>query len=213
MTPLEIGSAREWEARAHSLLEKLSPAQRKELRARAAAVAEASNRWAVVMFGALGNERTFAAFYAEAFPQLRQYLQGLGALRDEAEDLAQEALLAVYKHRQGIDHPTAYAITAARNLFFALRKREALKLRQAPTAPSCHGDLATRHDGADEQMVREAIAALPPQQRRVLALRYDGYTPAEIATLLGTNPNNVRVTLHHARKKLRGAARERLAAA
>jgi DNA-binding CsgD family transcriptional regulator len=58
-------------------------------------------------------------------------------------------------------------------------------------------------DEVDHVDVLKVIASLPAQQRRVLALRYDGYTPAEITDVLRTTPNNVRATLHHARKRLR----------
>ncbi|MDB5910358.1 MAG: hypothetical protein JWP34_4472 [Massilia sp.] len=156
--------------------------------------------WAFVRRGYLVDPEVFEEFYTDTLPMLQHHLIRLGALFEEARDLAQEALVEVYQRRREIECPNAYATTVARNLFYRARKAAA---RFEQTAAAEYGGLAARHDGPEEQMVRETIAALPGLQRRVLALRYDGYTPTEIAELLGTTPNNVRVTLHHTRAKLR----------
>jgi DNA-binding CsgD family transcriptional regulator len=55
--------------------------------------------------------------------------------------------------------------------------------------------------------VTTLLSALPGLQRRVMALTFDGYTPAEIADLLESNPNTVRVSLHRARSKLKAQLR------
>jgi RNA polymerase sigma factor (sigma-70 family) len=56
---------------------------------------------------------------------------------------------------------------------------------------------------AERQTVIEDAARLSPRQRQVISLAADGYTPAEIATRLGTTANSVRVHLCHARERLR----------
>jgi RNA polymerase sigma-70 factor (ECF subfamily) len=54
------------------------------------------------------------------------------------------------------------------------------------------------------EIVASCISSLPPRQREVMVLTaYEGYTAADAAELLGTTENNVRVTLHLAREKLR----------
>ena len=51
-------------------------------------------------------------------------------------------------------------------------------------------------------MVLEAIKRLPPAQRRVMAWSFDGYSPAEIAAILGEDALTVRSNLRHARRQL-----------
>jgi RNA polymerase sigma-70 factor (ECF subfamily) len=54
--------------------------------------------------------------------------------------------------------------------------------------------------------VRAALAALPEPDREILTLSaWEGLTPSQIATVLGSSPNAVRVRLHRARARLRQA--------
>ena len=55
-------------------------------------------------------------------------------------------------------------------------------------------------------VVKEAIAALPPAQRAVIALRdVDGWTSAEVCEALDLSEGNQRVLLHRARTRVRAA--------
>jgi RNA polymerase sigma-70 factor (ECF subfamily) len=52
--------------------------------------------------------------------------------------------------------------------------------------------------------VREAIGALPPNQRKVITLRdVDGWSSEEVCNALGISETNQRVLLHRARSKVR----------
>src|SRR5207245_626809 len=54
--------------------------------------------------------------------------------------------------------------------------------------------------------IRDAIEALPASQREVITLRdVDGWTPAEVCTVLQITDANQRVLLHRARSKVRRA--------
>ena len=58
--------------------------------------------------------------------------------------------------------------------------------------------------GEDADLLREAIAELPPKQRTVLEMRvYDELSFREVAELMGTTENAAKVNFHHAVKKLR----------
>ena len=57
--------------------------------------------------------------------------------------------------------------------------------------------------GAEQVRVLEVLRLLPYRQRQVLAWVYDGYTPAEIATILNLDSGTVRASLHKARETLK----------
>jgi RNA polymerase sigma-70 factor (ECF subfamily) len=66
---------------------------------------------------------------------------------------------------------------------------------------------------ADETLERvdEAIAALPPAQRAVIALRdVEGWSSAETRAALDLSEGNQRVLLHRARSKVRAALEDYL---
>jgi RNA polymerase sigma factor (sigma-70 family) len=54
----------------------------------------------------------------------------------------------------------------------------------------------------EARLAVEMLRALPRRQRETITLAFEGYTTTEIASLLGTDRNAVRVNLHHARAKL-----------
>ena len=51
--------------------------------------------------------------------------------------------------------------------------------------------------------MRRLLGTLPPAQREVMTLAYEGLTGREIATLLGKDPATVRKNLQLARDRLR----------
>jgi RNA polymerase sigma factor (sigma-70 family) len=159
--------------------------------------------WDSVEIGDLANEETFARFYVYTVSLLEHSLRRDGAGYEEAQDLAHDTMLLLYRKRSEIGRPVAYALATARRVFIRHRMSAWVRL-EFSADDDLWASLGILDYGEAEQLaVLEVIASLPAQQRRVLALRYDGYTPTEIAEMLQTTPNNVRVTLHHARRRLR----------
>lgn len=134
-----------------------------------------------------------------------------------AEEVAQEALLRVWRHAAVFDPRrgavATWVLTITRNLAIdALRLRRAtpidpdtfLGLPQA-TAERTPEDAAVSGDGAPA--VRAALASLPEPQRRALVLAaVHGRTAAEIASAegipLGTAKTRIRAGLHKMRAAL-----------
>lgn len=127
---------------------------------------------------------------------------------DDADDVAQDTLLRLWQMRDNLD---AYrtveglAFVMARNLALdRLRKPISSRLEDTPEpvarectdAPLLAADI---HRQLDEVMGR-----LVDSHRAVIRMRHiEGMEMDEIAEVLGTNPNNVRVLLSRARSRVK----------
>ena len=100
-----------------------------------------------------------------------------------------------------ITSPKAYVYKVAYQAFI----RRAVDVTEQPTAevPEPTG-LLPHPDEAEAwlqtQQIIEVLRALPPRQRQVLALTIDGWSPTQIANLVGINPSAVRSNLMKARR-------------
>jgi RNA polymerase sigma-70 factor (ECF subfamily) len=150
---------------------------------------------------AAGGEHEFARFYRDYIRRLAAYLVYQGAAADLAADIAQDAMITTYRRWAEIESPRAYTWTTAYRAFI----RHVVNDNEQPAGevpePS---PLLPRPGEAEawlqEQHIIRVLQALPPRQRQVLALTIDGWTPAEIAELLGLDPAAVRSNLKKARR-------------
>jgi RNA polymerase sigma-70 factor (ECF subfamily) len=148
-----------------------------------------------------GSEQDFKRFYSEHFPRLVAYLLYQGTRAHLAADLAQEAMITAYQRWDAVIAPRSYVWTVAYRAFI----RNALHEAELPVAgvPEPTALLPHPEDAEawlQEQEIMEVLNALPPRQRQVLALTLDGWTPAEIADLLGIHSSAVRSNLKKARR-------------
>lgn len=124
-------------------------------------------------------------------------------VREEAEDLVQEALLRAFLGLSQLRDPSrfgAWLCGIAVNLAKMRIRRRALELRSAVAQPVAHPvtDLELL------ELVRDALAVLPAAQRDAVLLHYvDDLSCEEIASIVGSTPGTVRVRLHRARQQLR----------
>lgn len=124
-----------------------------------------------------------------------------------AEELAQEVFCQLFLHMDRIasDRHLVFwlrqvATRRALDQWRRARLRRALPLTEAAAAP------APPTDPWFEQRLRAALAALTPEQRAVVALRYqEELEPSEIAALLHTPLLTVKSRLQRALRRLRGA--------
>lgn len=148
----------------------------------------------------------FAGFFRSEYRKLMMTAMSVGATLEEARDAAASAMEEVLRRWNEIDAPLAYAKRATLSNFYKEKERgldrTRSRLKQGAEA---------RRDGAedpglniweDEQWVTQILDSLPPAQRAVLALVVDGFTPTEIAQMLGKTADAVRQNLHAARTRL-----------
>lgn len=160
-------------------------------------------------------ERSRAAF-AELFefhaPRLKSYLLRLGANDEEAEDLAQDVMVTVWRKAELYDRTRASVSTW---IFRIARNRRIDRLRKAgrPDLPADDPFLqppeierpeSTVNRGQIEEKVRTELLSLPPEQLRLLkAAFYDGLSHTEISAALGLPLGTVKSRIRLAFNRLR----------
>ncbi len=92
------------------------------------------------------------------------------------------------------------------------RHRQASRELPAPRKEPAEEPLEVVIREEDHAFLNEALDALAPETRALLALRFqDGLSPAQISRILGDSPNQVRVDLWRARLALRSLLQRRAA--
>ncbi len=160
------------------------------------------------MADATGDFDAFALSSAASLFNLAYLLTGQ---RQAAEDLTQEALLAIYKHWprvQAAVHRDAYAKKVLTNCHLRAHRRrrvgEVSGLELLDAGPESLRDPTAAIEERDEVWV--ALGVLSERQRAVLVLRYyEGLTDREIAAALRWRPASVRSTAARALAQLRTA--------
>ncbi|MFC3740010.1 RNA polymerase sigma factor [Paractinoplanes deccanensis] len=149
---------------------------------------------------------TFAAFYESHYRWLfvRMRAEGLG--EQDAGDVAQEAMLRLYRQWSELDRHSekalkVYAFTTAKRIRID-RARQAVRQRtgyaaMAPLVRTAEDDAY----GSTEAL--DILRVLDEPSREVMSLLYDGLRICEIAEKLGRNPSTVRSQLQKAREILR----------
>jgi len=132
--------------------------------------------------------------------------------REDAEDVVQEAFLAALANIRTFDTsrrfgPWLHRIVVTRGLNFrkARSRRATEVLEDAGVASATPGPAADAERAGLQATVAAALGRLPERQRLVVQLfELDGFSGAEIGTMLGIAPGTVRWYLHEARQALRG---------
>ena len=163
------------------------------------------------------------AAYLEAFnsfsDQLFRHAFFRLSNRDRALELTQETFLKVWDYVQGggeVQSFKSFLYRILNNLIideYRKHKQSSLdEMLESDTgeleAKMSHGSVRESEEELDEQALLEKIRAripeLPDTYREVITLRYvDGFTPKEIASMIGVSENVVSVRLHRGTLKLR----------
>ncbi len=113
---------------------------------------------------------------------------------DQADDLAQEALLRAAAHESAapVDHPKAFLLTVARNLAVD-RARKARREHAHNDEAGALQPLVTLASQEDLVLLKQIVLALPPELRDALILtRIKGLSYEDVAALRGLKVRTVK---------------------
>ena len=177
--------------------------------------AKANVQWAELIgrVAAHGDEDAFKALFEHFAPRIKGFLLKRGCGADEADEIAQHTLVAVWRKAGQFDPRSsgadAWIFTIARNLRIDSVRRAARDTRAFQRAeveyafePGGEGD--SLDAGVDASRVMAAIKMLPPDQSAVIRLSYIEEKPhAEIAAALGIPLGTVKSRIRLAMKRLK----------
>lgn len=156
-----------------------------------------SKRWEEAEF-----ERLFLTHYDSLVRMLSRLLGSVG----EAEDVAQEAFLRLYRQRflPNREHNArAWLYRVATNLAYnAMRSRRRQERRQEAAGQAVEpgkdpADAAAQRE--EQERVRQTLAGLPARQAQLLLLYYSGLSYRELAQSLHVAPGSVGTLLARAK--------------
>lgn len=173
---------------------------------------------------ASADRTAFAALFRHFAPRIKGFLLRSGASESLAEEIAQEAMVALWRRASSFDPDRAqlstWLFTIARNLRIDHLRRTPAAVEddgaewdadQQPADAALEPEellLATRR----ERGVRQALGSLPPEQAEVIRLSfYEDQPHARIAQdlgiPLGTVKSRIRLAVAHLRRLLDGLDR------
>jgi len=137
-----------------------------------------------------------------------RFAAALVRIEADAEDVTQETFTRYWQHGQTVKRPREWLFRVARNLCLD-RLRRAGRVVSVETEPMA--EPVDEHGPAwhyDQQELGTRLTRLVdtlPEPQRSLVVLFDiqGMSGEECARVIGLNPNQVKVYLHRARKRLR----------
>jgi RNA polymerase sigma-70 factor (ECF subfamily) len=158
-----------------------------------------------------GDEAAFNEIFRAWYAPLVRYVEAMLRVRADAEEIAQEVLLELWRRRERLAEQgsvQAYLFQSARNRALNHVRHERVQQRAAPYLARSEGAPARADAEVVEDEIAEAIAAaiasLPPRCREVFELsRVHGLKQTEIAESLGVTVKAVEAQMARALRTMR----------
>lgn len=152
----------------------------------------------------------FAELYRQHRSALVWHVMCLGASQADAADAVQDAFAYALRAADEVRDSRAWPAwlrTVAARCYLRSAGRRGVPVAEVPDTQAAGGpDGSDGSDGkSQEEFVLSLLAALPPRQRHVFALRYEGLSTGEIAAQLGMEQAAVRQNVARARAALKRA--------
>lgn len=160
-----------------------------------------------------GDRAAFESLFEHFAPRIKGFMQRAGCCADEAEEIAQNTLVSVWRKASQFDPAStgasAWIFTIARNQRIDLLRRGARASRLGDDVRSETPDLAESPESIvfrveDSVRVKTAVERLPEEQSRVIRLSFIEERPhPEIANQLGIPLGTVKSRIRLAMNRLR----------
>jgi RNA polymerase sigma-70 factor (ECF subfamily) len=161
-----------------------------------------------------GDETSFATLYQWYYRRIYYYLLRMVGNREDAFDLAAVTFAKAWQHIAGILDGRRFSgwlySIATRTALDHLRLRKREQVFWGSTDEDSSDEHAFRFEiGIEEyELVQLALAQVAPKPRACLLLQLEGFSQAEIATLMGLRKKSVSTYVYMAREQLRRAYRQ-----
>jgi RNA polymerase sigma-70 factor, ECF subfamily len=162
-----------------------------------------------------GDEPALRELLERHAPSVFRFAMKMCRHRDDAEDVAQETLLAAVRGAKDVRETTSFATwlyAVARNFCIKMRRRQKLQPSRDASTDDASMDPASEHGAPDEDAsahelavaLDRAVGKLDDKYREVIVLRdIEGLSAAEVAEVLGITVEAVKSRLHRARSDVR----------
>jgi RNA polymerase sigma-70 factor (ECF subfamily) len=163
-----------------------------------------------------GNVRAFELLVSSHLAQVRRFARAFARSDAEADDLAQEALVKVYKNLRSFRFQSAFKTwlyAVVHHTFLdTTRSRAGRERSLEESLPEDHAQAPSSAEPADEGIARaeerqklwRALRELPPEFRTVVVLfDVEGHTYEEVAAIEGVPIGTVKSRLSRGRALLR----------
>lgn len=164
-----------------------------------------------------GSVRAFELLISAHLPQVRRFARAFARSDADVDDLAQDALVKVYKSLRSFRFQSAFKTwlyALVRNVFLdAVRSRAGKERSMEAPLPSDHAQVPSSSEPADEGIARaeerrrmwHALRQLPTEFRTAVVLfDVEGHTYDEVAAIEGVPVGTVKSRLSRGRTLLRG---------
>tara|TARA_Y100001960_G_C14756005_1_gene871308 strand:- start:2194 stop:2745 length:552 start_codon:yes stop_codon:yes gene_type:complete len=164
-----------------------------------------------------GDKEAFSQLYSHFAPRIKAMMMKMSPDSSVAEEVAQEAMIALWRKAHSFDPNKAslstWLFTIARNLRidrFRAKKKDNLDPNEPMLLPSAEPSAEETVFREEESIkVRSCISKLPEDQQEVVGLAFmEGMTHQEIANNLGIPLGTVKSRLRLSFEKLRPMLKE-----
>jgi RNA polymerase sigma-70 factor (ECF subfamily) len=162
---------------------------------------------ALVLRAREGEEGAFQEILARFEGRALAIAHQMGASRADAEDIAQEAFIKLFRHMGSYRGGRRFTSWFYRIVVNAARDHLRRKGPVTEDLEAASAEPASAEESGVEgyEQVRQALLQLSPREREVVVLRdLQGLTTWEVARALGLNPVTVRRHAMRARRRLEG---------
>lgn len=150
----------------------------------------------------------FRVLFEAECDRVQRFLMRLCGNSSDADDLAQETFLRIWRHRasfEGRGVAAAWLMKTAFRVYLSARekriRRHALGLARPPVASASNGHAAEERESRQHvvERVREAVDGLPDGPREAfLMFRLEGLSIAQVAEITDAPPKTVETRIRRA---------------